>query len=85
MQPIVGACGCHPSKQSDVRDRELVSILPIPYCATSLLYAGFTHCLRKFGHYGTYLVGTCGLNRFTRAFPFTKKITGEKMVKILVQ
>ena len=38
MQTIVDACGCHASKQSDKRDRGLISSLPIPYCANSLLY-----------------------------------------------
>ena len=37
MQPIVDTCGCHASKQSDSRDRGLVSSLPIPYCTNSLL------------------------------------------------
>ena len=36
MQTIVDACGCHASKQSDSRDRGLISSLPIPYCANSL-------------------------------------------------
>ena len=30
MQSIVDSCGCHASKQSDSRDRGLVSSLPIP-------------------------------------------------------
>ena len=38
MQTIVDACGCHASKQSNSRDRGLISSLPIPYCANSLLY-----------------------------------------------
>ena len=42
MQTIVDACGCHASKQSDSRDRGLISSLPIPYCANSLLYVDFT-------------------------------------------
>ena len=37
MQTIVDACGCHASKQSDSRDRGLISSLPIPYCANTLL------------------------------------------------
>ena len=37
MQTIVDACGCHASKQSDHRDRGLISSLPIPYCTNSLL------------------------------------------------
>ena len=32
MQTIVDACGCHVSKQSDSRNRGLISSLPIPYC-----------------------------------------------------
>ena len=29
MQTIVDACGCHASKQSDSRDRGLISSLPL--------------------------------------------------------
>ena len=43
MQTIVHACGCHASKQSNSRDRGLISSLPIPYYATSLLYVDFSH------------------------------------------
>ena len=51
MQIIVDACGCHASKQSDSRDRGLISSLPIPYCANSLLYLDFIHGLPRFGGY----------------------------------
>ena len=37
MQSIVDACGSHASKQSDSGNQELVSSLPIPHCAKSLL------------------------------------------------
>ena len=47
MQTIVDACGCHASKQSDSRDRGLISSLPIPYCANSLLYVDFIHGLPR--------------------------------------
>ena len=30
MQTIVDACGCHASKQSDSRDRGLISTYPYP-------------------------------------------------------
>ena len=85
MQSIVDSCGCHASKQSDSRDRGLVSSLPIPYCANSLLYVDFIHGLSKFGGYDRALVVTCGLNGFTRAFPCSKKITGEQTLKIFVE
>ena len=85
MQSIVDSCGCHASKQSDSRDRGLVSSLPIPYCAKSLLYVDFIHGLPKFGGYDSCLVVTCGLTCFTRAFPCNKKITGEQTVNILVE
>ena len=85
MQSKVDFCGCHASKQSDSRDRGLVSSLPIPYCANSLFYVDFIHGLPKFGGYDSCLVVTCGLTRFTRAFPCNKKITGEQTVKILVE
>ena len=84
MQSIVDSCGCHSSKQSDSRERGLVSSLPIPHCANSVLYMDFIHDLPKFGGYDSCLVVTCGLIRFTRAFPCNKKITGEQTVKISV-
>ena len=85
MHSIVDSCGCHASKQSDLRHRGLVSRLPIPYCATSLLYIDFIHGLPKFGGYDCCLVVTCGLTHFTRALPRNKKITGEQTVKMLVE
>ena len=85
MQFVVDSCGCHTSKQSDSRDRGLVSSLPITHCANSLLYVDFINGLPKFGGYDSSLVVTCGLTRFTRAFPCNKKITGEQTVKFLVE
>ena len=85
MQTIADACGYHASKQSDSRDRGLISSLPIPYCANSLLYVDFIHGLPRFGGYDSCLVVTCGLSRFTRVFPCNKKITGEQTVKMLVE
>ena len=77
MQPVVDSCNCHTSKQSESRDRALVSSPPIPYCATSLLYMDFIHILAKFCGYERCLVVSFGLTRFTCAFPGNKKITGE--------
>ena len=85
MQTIVDACGCHASTQSDSRDRGLISSLPIPYCANSLLYVDFIHGLPRFGGYDSCLVVTSGLSRFTSVFPCNKKITGEQTVKMLVE
>ena len=59
MPSIVDSCGCHASKQSDSRDRGLVSSLPIPYCANSLLYVDFIYGLPTFGGYDSCLVVTC--------------------------
>ena len=84
MQSIVDSYGCHASKQSDSRDQGLVSSLPIPYYANSLLYVDFIHGLPKFGGYDSCLVVTCGPTRFTCAFPCNKKITGDQTVKMLV-
>ena len=55
MQSIVDSSGCHASKQSDSRDRRLISSLPIPYCANSPLYVDFIHGLPRFGGYNCYL------------------------------
>ena len=85
MQTLVDACGCHASKQSDSKDRGLISSLPIPYCTNSLLYVDFTHGLPRFGGYDSCLVVTCGLSRFTLSFPCNKKITLEQTVKMLVE
>ena len=85
MQTIVDACGCHASKQSNSRDRGLISTLPTPYCTNSHLYVDFIHGLPPFGSYDSCLVVTCGLSRFTRVFPCNKKITGEQTVKMLVK
>ena len=41
MQTIADACDCHASKQSDSRDRGLISSLPIFYCTNSFLYVDF--------------------------------------------
>ena len=62
MPTIVDACGCHASKQSDSRDRGLISSLPIPYCANSLLYVDFIHGIPRFGGYDSCLEFTCGLS-----------------------
>ena len=85
MQSIVDSCGCHASKQSDSRDRGLVSSLPIPYCANSLLYVDSIHGQPTFGGCDSCLVVTCGLTHLTRAFRCNKKITGEQTVKVLVE
>ena len=85
MQTIVDACGCHASKQSDSRDRGLISSLPIPYCTNSLLYVNFIHGVPRFGGHDSCLVVTCGLSCFSRVFPCNKKITGEQTVKMLVE
>ena len=55
MQTIVDAFGCHASKQRDSRDRGLISSLPIPYCANSLLYVDYIHGLPRFGGYDSCL------------------------------
>ena len=68
MQTNVDPCGCHASKQSDSRDRGLISSLPIPYCTNSLLYVDFIHGLPRFAGYDSCLVVTCGLSRFTCVF-----------------
>ena len=85
MQTIVDACCCHASKQSDSRDRGLIFSFTIPYCTNSLLYVDFIRSLPRFGGYDSCLVVTCGLSRFTRVFPCSKKIAGEQTVKMLVK
>ena len=85
MYTIVDGCGCHASKQSDSRDRALISSLPIHHCTNSLLYVDFIHRLPRSGGYDSCLVVTCGLSRLTRVFLCSKKITGEQPVKMLVE
>ena len=83
LQTIVDACGCHGNKQSDSRERGLISSLPIPYCTNSLLYVDFIRGLPRFGAYDSCLVVTRGLSCITHVFPCNKKITGEQPVKLL--
>ena len=68
----------------DIRDRGLYSTLPIPHCANSVLYVDYTE-MPKFRGYDFALVVTCGLTRFTGVFPCTKHITGEEIIKILLE
>ena len=81
MQSIVDSCGCHASKQRDSCDRGLLCSLPITYCVNSLLYVDFIHGLPKFGGCESYLVVTCGLIPFTRAFPATKRSQVKRLGK----
>ena len=85
MQTIVDACGCHASRQNDSRIRGLISSLPIPHSTNPLLYVDFIHSLPRLGGYDSCLVVTCGLPRFTRVFPCSKKLKGEQTVKMLVE
>ena len=88
MQSIGDPCGRHASKQSISRDGGLVSSLPIPYGANSLLCVDCLpkcHVLPKFGGYDSCLFLTCGLTCFTRVFPCNKKIMGEQAAKTLVE
>ena len=85
MQTMVDACSCHASKQSDSRNRRLISSVPVPYCTNSLLHVDFIHGLPRFGGYDSCLAVTCRLSRFTGVFPCNKKITGEQTVKMLVE
>ena len=85
MQTNVDACRCHASKQSNSRDRGLISSSPIPYCTTSLLYLNFIHSLPRFGGYDICLVLTCGMSSFTHVFPCSKEISGKQTVRMLVE
>ena len=85
MQSIGDSCGYQASQQRESRDPGLVTSLPIPYCAKSLLYVDFIHGLPKFGGYDSCLVVTCGLTISTRASACNKKLTGEHTVKALVE
>ena len=84
LQPIVDKCPCRSCKPGDIRDRGLYSTLPIPHCGNSVLYIDYTE-MPKFGCYDFALVVTCGLTTFTRVFPCTKRITGEKTIMILLE
>ena len=84
LQPNVDKCPCRSSKPGDIRDRGSYSTLPIPHCASSVLYVDYTET-PKFGGYDFARVVTCWLTRFTRVFPCTKHITGEETIKILLE
>ena len=84
LQPVVDKCPCRSCNPGDIRDRGLYSTLPIPQCANSVVYVDYGE-MPKFGGYDFALVVTCGLTRFTRAFPCTKHITGGETIKILLK
>ena len=84
LQPIADKCPCRSCKPGDIGERGLYWTLPIPHCANSVLYVDYTE-MPKFGGYDFALVVTCGLTRFTRVFPCTKRITGEETIKILLE
>ena len=84
LQPILDKSPWKSCKPADIRDRGHHSTLPIPHCANSVLYVDYTE-IPKFGGYDFALLVTCGLTRFTRAFPCTKHITGEDTIKILLR
>ena len=84
LQPIVDQCRCRSCKPGDIRDRGLSSTLPIPHCADSVLYVDYTE-IPKCGGYDCALVVTCWLTRFTRVFPYTKHITGEETIRIILE
>ena len=84
LQPIVDKCPCRSCKPGDIRDRGLYSTLPIPHCASSVLYVDYTE-MPKFGGYDFALVVTCGLTMFTRVFPCTKHITSKETIRILLE
>ena len=84
LQPMVDKCPCRSCKSGDIRHRGLSSTLPIPHCANSVIHVDYTE-MPKFGGYDFALVVTCGLTRFTRVIPYTKHITGEETIKILLE
>ena len=85
MQWSVDSGSLHASKHSDSCERGPVSSLSVPHSANSLLFVDFIHSLPRFGGYDSCLVVTCGLSRFTRDFPCSKKIKGEQTLKKLVE
>ena len=84
LQPIVDKCPCRSCKPGDIRNRGLYSTLPIPHCATSVLYVDYTE-MHKFGGYDFALVVTCGMTRFARVFPCTNHINGKETIKIRLE
>ena len=84
LQPIVDKCPCRSCKPGDIRDRGLYLTLPIPHCANSVLHVDYTE-MPKFGGYDFAPVVTCGLTRFNRVFPGTKRNTGKETIKIVLE
>ena len=72
------------SRQSDSKERGLISRLPSPYCANSPLQVDIIHCAPGIGGYNSCHVVTCGLSRLTRAFPCNTEIRAEQTANILV-
>ena len=84
LREVCTECPCSKAKQSTSADQGLTAHLPVPRMVNSVLYLDFTEIPKYSGHDFALLV-TCGLSRFTRAFPLTRKWDGETVLKELFE
>ena len=84
LREVCMECSCSKAKQSTSADQGLTAHLPIPRMVNSVLYLDFTEMPKYSGHDFALLV-TCGLSRYTRVFPLTKRCNGETVLKELFE
>ena len=84
LREVCTECSCWKAKQSTSADQGLTAHLPIPRMVNSVLYLDFTEMPKYSGHDFALLV-TCGLSRYTRVFPLTKRCDGETVLKELFE
>ena len=84
LREVCTECPCSKAKQSTSADHGLTAHMPIPRMVNSVLYLEFAEMPKYSGHNFALLV-TCGLSRFTRVFPLTKKCDGGTVFKELLE
>jgi hypothetical protein len=84
IQKLTSSCPCTLTKQNSASDRGLVSSYPIPYQCNSVVYMDFIE-MPKYGGMDFAMMITCGLSRFSRVVPCSKKLDSEGALKILLE
>ena len=73
-------CPCSLAKENTPTDRGSSWAHPIPSQVNSIVYVDFTE-MPAFGGHNFALIITCGLSRFCKVIPLSKKCDGERVLK----
>ena len=80
MTAVTKDCHCILGKPNSQVNRGEMGNLPIPHMLNSVVYLDFMQLPHYAGHNFALLV-TCGLSRFVRVFPLSKKADSETVLK----